>query len=65
MFEHRYSSVFKHSSAEGHDIDYNCPEVLTSDNVKLRQIKETLLIQQLAAHKSLNVNIDSFECRLW
>ena len=69
LYEHKnrkYSSVFKHSSAEGHDIDYNCPEVLTSDNVKLRlQIKETLLIQQLAAHKSLNVNIDSFECRLW
>ena len=44
LYEHKnrkYSSVFKHSSAEGHDIDYNCPEVLTSDNVKLRlQIKE-------------------------
>ena len=69
LYEHKnrkYSSVFKHSSAEGHDIDYNCPEVSTSNNVKLRlKIKQTLLIQQLAAHKSLNVNIYSFECRLW
>jgi hypothetical protein len=61
-----YSSVFKHSLEEGHDIDYNSPKILASDNVKIRlQIKETLLIQQLAAFKSLNVNLDSFQCKLW
>ena len=27
--------------------------------------KETLQIDHYAAHKSLNVNIDSFECKLW
>ena len=34
--------------------------------MKLRlQVKETLQIDHYAAHKSLNVNIDSFECKLW
>ena len=33
-------------------------------NVKLYW-KEHCYIGKLAAHKSLNVNIDSFECRLW
>ena len=40
--------------------------VFASDNVKIRlQVKETLLIKELAAYKSLNVNIGSFECKLW
>ena len=29
------------------------------------QIMETRLIKNLSAYKSLNVNIDSFECKLW
>ena len=44
---------------------YN-PQIIGHDNVKLRlQVKETLQIDHYAAHKSLNVNIDSFECKLW
>ena len=35
-------------------------------NIKIRlQIKETLLIKDLAAYRSLNVNINSFKCKLW
>ena len=40
--------------------------ILSYLNVKIRlQIKETLQIQNYSANKSLNVNIDSFECKLW
>ena len=47
-------------------INYDNPKVLASDTIKIRlQVKETLLIKDLAAYKSLNVNIDSFECKLW
>jgi hypothetical protein len=69
IFEHQtrtYSAVFKHNLETGHDIDFSTPEVIASDNVKIRlQIKETLLIKQLLAYKSLNVNLESFECKLW
>ena len=42
------------------------PKILSADSVKLRlQIKETLLIQKHEANKSLNVNLKSFECKLW
>ena len=61
-----YSAIYKHSSDADHKINYDNPKVLASDNIKIRlQVKETLLIKDLAAYKSLNVNIDSFECKLW
>ena len=58
MKEHmkrKYCAVYKHSET-GHGYD----------KMKIRlQIKETLQISQYSANKSLNVNIDSFECKLW
>ena len=67
--EHRkrtYSAVFKHAKDSSHSIDFSNPHVLATDTLKLRlQVKETLLIKQYAAHKSLNVNTESFECKLW
>ena len=61
----KYCAVYKHSET-GHSIDWNNPQIIGHDNVKLRlQVKETLQIDHYAAHKSLNVNIDSFECKLW
>ena len=60
-----YSALYKHSSDTGHSINYQDPEIISTDNVKIRlQIKETLQIQNYSANKSLNVNIDSFECKL-
>ena len=53
--------IYKHASDADHEINYEHPKILVSDNVK---IKETLLIKDLAAYKSLNVNIDSFKCKL-
>ena len=61
-----YLALYKHSSDADHIINYDNRKVLASDNIKIRlQVKETLLIKELAAYKSLNVNIDSFECKLW
>ena len=69
LHEHKnrnYSAIYKHSSDADHKINYDNPKVLASDNIKIRlQVKETLLIKELAAYKSLNVNIDWFECKLW
>ena len=69
LYEHKnrnYSAIYKHSSDADHKINYDNPKVLASDTIKIRlQVKETLLIKDLAAYKSLNVNIDSFECKLW
>ena len=69
LYEHKnrnYSAIYKHSSDADHKINYENPKVLASDNIKIRlQVKETLLIKDLAAYKSLNVNIDSFKCKLW
>ena len=69
IYEHKkrnYSVIYKHASDADHEINYEHPKILASDNIKIRlQIKETLLIKDLAAYKSLNVNIDSFECKLW
>ena len=68
MKEHmkrKYCAVYKHSET-GHHIDCEHPEIIGSDKMKIRlQIKETLQISQYSANKSLNVNIDSFECKLW
>ena len=69
IYEHKkrnYSAIYKHASDADHEINYEHPKILASDNIKIRlQIKGTLLIKDLAAYKSLNVNIDSFECKLW
>ena len=54
-----YSPIYKHSSDADHKNNYDNPKVLASDNIKIRfQVKETLLIKELAAYKSLNVNLN-------
>ena len=69
FYEHKkrnHSAIYKHASDADHEINYEHPKILASDNIKIRlQIKETLLIKDLAANKSLNVNINSFQCKLW
>ena len=69
IYEHKkrnYSAIYKRATDADHEINYEHLKILASDNIKIRlQIKEILLIKDLAAYKSLNVNIDSFECKLW
>jgi hypothetical protein len=61
-----YCSVYKHASEKNHKMDFINTEVLASDSNKLRlQILETLNINEYSAFKSLNVNIKSYECKLW
>ena len=53
----QYCAVFKHISEKGHNINFDKPTVLCSDSSKTRLfVKETFF-----AHKSLNVNIKSYE----
>jgi hypothetical protein len=60
-----YCAVYKHLSEQGHTIDFDNPNILCSDNSKIRLlVKESLNISSHSAHKSLNVNIKSFECKL-
>jgi predicted GIY-YIG superfamily endonuclease len=69
LHEHKkrkISAIYRHASETGHSLNFENPEIIASDNIKLRlQIKETLQINQYAAFDSLNVNIESFECKLW
>ena len=61
----KYCAVCKHLEL-GHKIDCINPQIIGHDNIKIRlQVKETLHISHFGANKSLNVNIDSFECKLW
>ena len=60
------SALYKHSQSTGHNINYQEPNVLCTDNRKLPLlIKETLKIRELSASKSLNGNQGSFELKLW
>ena len=60
-----YCALYKHAET-GHVLDFVNPEIIGNDQIKLRlQVKETLQIYQHSANKSLNINIDSFECKLW
>ena len=61
IYEHKnYSAIYKYASDVDHEINYEHSKILASDNIKIRlQMKETLLIKDLEAYKSLNVNIDS------
>ena len=69
LHEHKtreYCSVYRHSFVTDHKMDFDNPEILGSDIQKIRlQIKETLNIKQFAAYRSLNVNIKSYDCKLW
>ena len=51
----------------GHNINFDNPTVLLKLNSsKIRLfVKETLHIKDQFAHKSLNVNIKSYECKLF
>ena len=60
------SALFRHASETGHAIDFEAPEILAKDIFKTRLlIKETLMIQQYHAFRSLNRNTGSFDLRLW
>ena len=62
----QYCAVFKHISENGHNINFDNPTVLCSDSSKTRLfVKETLHIKDQFAHKSPNVNIKSYECKLF
>ena len=69
LHEHKsrqYCAVFKHISEKGHNINFDKPTVLCSDSSKTRLfVKETIHIKDQFAHKSLNVNIKSYECKLF
>ena len=60
------SALFRHSLDTGHVIDFNNPEVVASDNNRIRLgIKETLKIKEHSAYRSLNGNQGSMELKLW
>ena len=62
----QYSAVYKHMSENNHKIDFSNPNVLANDCNKIRLlVKESLNITEHSTHKSLNVNIKSFECTLF
>ena len=61
-----YSAVFKHIHEHSHNIDFEHPKILCNDSNKMRLlVKETLSKIGQSANKSLNVNVKSFECKLW
>ena len=61
----KYCAVYKHLEL-GHKIDCINPQITGHDSIKIRlQVKKTLQISHFGANKSLNVNIESFECKLW
>ena len=60
-----YCVLYKHSET-GHVLHFVNPEIIGNNQIKLRlQVKETLQIYQQSANKSLNIIVDSFECKLW
>ena len=60
------SSLFKHSVNFSHSIDYDNPDILTTDSSDYRlSIKEAIKIQELNAHRSLNANVRSCDLKLW
>ena len=69
LHEHKtrhYCAVYKHISDLGHDTDFDNHQILASDCNKIRfLIKETLCIKSHSANTSLNVNVKSFECKLF
>ena len=69
MNEHRTHTngpIRNHQDLSGHIIDTNTPEVISSDHHTSRLlIKETLLIREQGADRSLNGNIGTGKLRLW
>ena len=60
------SALYKHAVETGHDIAFSRPEILTSDDIELRlQVKETLMIRDLYAYRSLNNMKSSVVLTLW
>ena len=62
----QYSAVYKATSGNNHKIDFSNPNILANDCNKIRLlVMESLYITEHSAHKSLDVNIKSFECTLF
>ena len=58
--------VYKHAVETGPDIAFSRPEILTSDDIELRlQVKETIMIRDLYAFRSLNNMKSSTDLTLW
>ena len=61
-----YSAVRRHSLDLSHKIDYENPKILAMDSCDFRlTIKESIIIKDLNAHRSLNANISSVELKLF
>ena len=63
-YVHIHIHIYIHE--HNHNIDFEHPKILCNDSNKMRLlVKETLSIIGQSANKSLNVNVKSFECKLW
>ena len=61
-----YCAVFKHILEHNHTIDFEHPKILCNDNNKTTLlVNEPLSIIGQSANKSLNINVKSFEYKLW
>ena len=59
-------ALYIHAVETGHDIAFSRPEVLTSNDIELRlQVKETLMVRDLYAYRSLNNMKSSVDLTLW
>ena len=60
------SALKRHALLKDHVIDFDSVSVLARDNLSTRLlIKETFLIKEQCAHRSLNGNVGSFELKLF
>ena len=60
------SALFKHNTTTGHLVDFDHASVIATDINDFRLcIKESILIRELSAYKSLNGNVGSMELKLW
>ena len=69
MHEHRFSTngpIRTHQDTTGHVVNTTSPQILASDSNNFRLlIKETLLIREQGADRSLNGNIGTGKLLLW
>ena len=60
------SALYRHTIETKHSVDVNSPKILAFDSNKSRLfVKESLLIRETGAYKSLNGNVGSVDLRLW
>ena len=60
------SALYRHTIETKHPVDVNAPQILAFDCNKSRLfVKESLLIRETGAYKSLNGNSGSLMLKLW